>query len=122
MSLITLHIYLLALALFLVSATAIPRPPRDLQWSFDLYPGTSCNGTADPQAAFGSTKCRANLRSVASAYQLHHVAEGCRIEFFDNTMCDRADLAAVAKSSPGAPMCRPAGPVHRVGSYQVTCD
>ncbi|KAJ5152705.1 uncharacterized protein N7482_009183 [Penicillium canariense] len=104
------------------TATSFPLMPRDIQWSFDLYPTQACNGTADPHAGHGSTGCRADLNSVASAYTLNTVADGCRIEFYDNTMCDGNELSDIAgpMTSPGT--CRVPNLHRRYASYQVTCE
>lgn len=114
---------LLAIALFLNLTIAFPLIGRDIQWSFTLFPSASCNGTiGDPHAGSGSTGCRADLHSVASAYTLTTVAEGCRIEFFDNTMCNQNELSDLAGQITPADTCRVAGSSRRYGSYQVSCE
>lgn len=114
---------ILAIAFLLNLATAFPLISRDVQWSFTLYPSASCNGTiGDPHAGTGSTGCRADLQRVASAYTLTTVAEGCRIEFFDNTMCDQNELSDVAGQITPTDTCRMAGSRRRYGSYQVSCE
>jgi hypothetical protein len=114
---------LLAAALFLNLAAAFPLISREIQWSFTLFPSASCNGTAgDPHAGSGSTGCRADLHSVASAYTLNSIAEGCRIEFFDNTMCDQSELSDVAGQVNATDTCRMASSRRRYGSYQVSCQ
>ena len=118
----SLRLCLLAATLFLINmATAFPLISREVEWSFTLFP-TSCNATGDPHAGSGSTGCRADLNSVASAYTLNSIAEGCRIEFFDNTMCDETELSDVAGQVTPTNTCRMAGPRRRYGSYQVTCE
>ncbi|KAJ5852602.1 uncharacterized protein N7529_011987 [Penicillium soppii] len=113
---------ILAIAFFLNLAAAFPLINRDIQWSFTLFPSASCNGTAgDSHAGSGSTGCRANLHSVASAYTLNSIAEGCRIEFFDNTMCDQSELFDVAGQANATDTCRMASFKRRYGSYQVSC-
>ncbi|CAG7926378.1 unnamed protein product [Penicillium olsonii] len=114
---------ILATAFLLNLAAAFPLIGRDIQWSFTLFQSPSCNGTiGDPHAGSGSTGCRADLHSVASAYTLNTVAEGCRIEFFDNTMCDQNELSDVAGQITPTDTCRMAGPRRRYGSYQVSCE
>lgn len=117
--------YLLALAVLLITtATASPLTPRDPppQWSFDLFPARACNGTGDFHAGSGSTGCRADLSSVASAYRLTSVPEDCRIAFFDNTMCDTTELSDIASVLTSIESCRLPGLGRRYGSYRVTCD
>ncbi|KAJ5640081.1 uncharacterized protein N7484_007943 [Penicillium longicatenatum] len=70
----------------------------------------------------GSTGCRANLHSVASAYRLNTVAEGCQIEFFDNTMCDATETSDIAGPISSTGFCRVPELARRYGSYQVTCE
>ncbi|OQD90009.1 hypothetical protein PENANT_c002G04150 [Penicillium antarcticum] len=119
----SLRLCLLAATLFLINmTTAFPLMSRDIEWSFTLFPTSSCNATGDPHAGSGSTGCRADLNSVASAYTLYSVAEGCRIEFFDNTMCDETELSDVAGQVNSTNTCHMAGPRRRYGSYQVTCE
>ncbi|CAG7994116.1 unnamed protein product [Penicillium salamii] len=114
---------ILAVAILLNVAAAFPLIGRDVQWSFTLFQSASCNGTiGDPHAGSGSTGCRADLHSVASAYALNTVAEGCRIEFFDNTMCDQSELSDVAGQITPNETCRIAGSRRRFGSYQVSCE
>ncbi|KAJ5467767.1 hypothetical protein N7475_005519 [Penicillium sp. IBT 31633x] len=119
----TLRLCLLATTLFLNLSAAFPLMGRDVQWSFTLFPSPSCNGTiGDSHAGSGSTGCRADLHSVASAYTLNSVAQGCRIQFFDNTMCDENELSDVAEQVTAAHACRMPEARRRYGSYQVTCD
>ncbi|KAJ5399316.1 hypothetical protein N7501_001920 [Penicillium viridicatum] len=118
----TLRLCLLAVALFFNFSSAFPLISREVQWSFTLFPSPSCNGTiGDPHVGSGSTGCRADLPSVASAYTLNSVAEGCRIELFDNTMCDQNELSDIASQANATQTCRIAGTRRRYGSYQVTC-
>ncbi|CAI7636928.1 unnamed protein product [Penicillium viridicatum] len=95
----TLRLCLLAVALFFNFSSAFPLISREVQ----------CTG------------CRADLPSVASAYTLNSVAEGCRIELFDNTMCDQNELSDIASQANATQTCRIAGTRRRYGSYQVTC-
>ncbi|KAJ5130075.1 uncharacterized protein N7515_006114 [Penicillium bovifimosum] len=119
----TLRVCLLAAILFVNLSSAFPLIGRDVQWSFTLFPSPSCNGTiGDPHAGSGSTGCRADLHSVASAYTLNTIAQGCRIEFFDNTMCDAEELSDVAAQVTAAHTCRVPEARRRYGSYQVTCE
>lgn len=114
---------IVAIAMFLNLTAAFPLMGRDVQWSFTLFPSPSCNGTiGDPHAGSGSTGCRADLHSVASAYKLNTVAEGCRIEFFDNTMCDTNELSDIAGQITPTDTCRVADFRRRFGSYQVSCE
>ncbi|KAJ5695123.1 hypothetical protein N7536_005535 [Penicillium majusculum] len=118
----TLPLCLLAVTLFFNFSSAFPLISREVQWSFTLFPSPSCNGTiGDPHVGSGSTGCRADLHSVASAYTLNSVAEGCRIELFDNTMCDQNELSDIASQANATQTCRIAGTRRRYGSYQVTC-
>ncbi|EKV06794.1 MNNG and nitrosoguanidine resistance protein [Penicillium digitatum] len=118
----TLRLCLLAATLFFNFASAFPLISHGVQWSFTLFPSSSCNGTiGDPHFGSGSTGCRANLHSVASAYTLNSVAEGCHIELFDNTMCDQNELSDIASHVNATQICRVAGTRRRYGSYQVTC-
>ncbi|KAJ5835248.1 hypothetical protein N7447_001274 [Penicillium robsamsonii] len=118
----TLRLCLLAVTAFFNFSSAVPLVGRDIQWSFTLFPSPSCNGTiGDPHVGSGSTGCRANLPSVASAYTLNTVAEGCRIELFDNTMCDQNEFSDVTSQANATQTCRMAGTRRRYGSYQVTC-
>lgn len=117
--------YFLTIALLLLNtSTAFPLTLRDTpsQWSFDLYPTTTCDGPGDPHAGTGSTGCRADLNSVASAYKLNSVPEGCRIEFFDDTMCDSNEVSDIAGPLTSTESCRVPGSGRRYGSYRVTCD
>ncbi|KAJ5949912.1 hypothetical protein N7454_001496 [Penicillium verhagenii] len=71
----------------------------------------------------GSTGCRADLHSVASAYRLNLVADGCQIEFFDNTMCDATETTSdIAGPISNAGLCQVPELTRRYGSYQVTCE
>ncbi|KAJ5774059.1 hypothetical protein N7457_008955 [Penicillium paradoxum] len=118
-----LHACLLAATLFFNLSSAFPLMSRDVQWSFTLFPSPSCNGTlGDSHAGSGSTGCRADLHSVASAYTLNSVAQGCQIEFFDNTMCDGNELSDVADQITAVHTCRKSEARRRYGSYQVTCE
>ena len=117
-----LRSYLFALALFFVAISASPLQKREIQWSFDLFPSPQCNQTGDTHAGAGSTGCRADLNSVAAAFRLNTVAEGCHIDFFDNTMCDATEIADVAGPITSTSMCRIPGLNRRYGSYRVTCD
>ncbi|KAJ5691927.1 hypothetical protein N7462_001350 [Penicillium macrosclerotiorum] len=112
----------MVVCLLFSTSAAFPLLHRDVQWSFDLYPTTYCNGTADPHAGSGSTGCRADLDSVASSYTLNTVDEGCRIEFFDNTMCDGNEISDVAGPLTSTDTCRVPNLKRRFGSYQVTCE
>lgn len=115
--------YITALALFFAAAAASPLQQRDIQWSFDLFPTPQCNQTGDLHAGMGSTGCRANLHSVASAYRLNTVADGCHIEFFDNTMCDATETTSdIAGPISSTGFCRVPELTRRYGSYQVTCE
>ncbi|KAJ5726847.1 hypothetical protein N7493_005874 [Penicillium malachiteum] len=119
--------YLPTLALFLTAASASPFQRRDLQWSlewsFDLFPTIQCNQTGDLHTGIGSTGCRADLHSVASAYRLNQVSEGCQIEFFDNTMCDATETTSdITGPSANTGECQIPAFTRRYGSYQVTCD
>lgn len=109
--------------LFLVNLTiAFPFMKRGLQWSFDLYPSTQCGGEGegDLHTGIGSTGCRADLISMASAYRLNTIAPGCQVEFFENTMCEQAETSGVIVDlSAGAESCQ--STTQRFGSYQVTC-
>ncbi|OQD73714.1 hypothetical protein PENDEC_c014G06559 [Penicillium decumbens] len=112
----------LVAAALLLNVSAFPLHIRDtLEWKFDLFPTAQCNGTGDAHAGSGSTGCRANLPTEAAAYRLNSVAEGCHIQFFDNTMCDDSEMSVIA-----GPLitdtCHVPGSRHRYGSYQVTCD
>lgn len=110
-------------ALFFNLSAAFPLMSRDVQWSFTLFPSPSCNSTiGDLHAGSGSTGCRADLSTVASAYLLNSVAPGCQIELFDNTMCDGNELSDVADQITAAHTCRTAEARRRYGSYQVTCE
>ncbi|KAJ5188899.1 hypothetical protein N7491_005221 [Penicillium cf. griseofulvum] len=113
---------LLAVTLFFHFSSAFPLIGRNIQWSLTLFPSTSCNGTiGDPHVGSGSTGCRADLHSVASAYTLNSVAEGCRIVLFDNTMCEQNEFSDVASQANATQTCRISGARRRYGSYQVTC-
>lgn len=109
--------------LLLVNLTiAFPFMKRGIQWSFDLYPSTQCGGEGegDMHTGIGSTGCRANLTSMASAYRLNTIAPGCQVEFFENTMCEQAETSGVIVDlSAGAESCQ--STTQRFGSYQVTC-
>lgn len=115
---------LLAVALTILStATAFPLTNRDTQsWTFNLYPTTACNATGDVHTGIGSTGCRADLNSVAAAYKLTSVPEPCRIEFFDNTMCDATEGSDLAGPLTTLESCRIPGLGRRYGSYRVMCD
>lgn len=118
----TLRLCLLAVTLFFNFSSAFPLISREVQWSFTLFPSPSCNGTiGDPHVGSGSTGCRADLHSVASAYTLNSVADGCRIELFDNTMCDQNELSDIASQANATQTCHIAEARRRYGSYQVTC-
>jgi hypothetical protein len=108
--------------LFTTTTSAFPLFPRDIQWSFDLYPTQACNGTGELHAGSGSTGCRADLNTVASAYSLNTVADGCRIEFFDNTMCDGNEISDLAGPMTTTQTCRVPNLQRRYASYQVTCE
>ncbi|GLI74831.1 hypothetical protein PoHVEF18_003079 [Penicillium ochrochloron] len=108
--------------IFTTTTTAFPLFPRDIQWSFDLYPTQACNGTGELHAGSGSTGCRAHLDSVASAYTLNTVADGCRIEFYDNTMCDGNEISDLAGPMTTTQTCRVPNLQRRYASYQVTCE
>ncbi|KAJ5361184.1 hypothetical protein N7541_002028 [Penicillium brevicompactum] len=73
-------------------------------------------------SSVATTGCRADLHSVASAYKLNTVAEGCRIQFFDNTMCDTNELSDIAGQITPTDTCRVADFRRRFGSYQVSCE
>lgn len=110
------------LLLLLSAAAAFPLQSRDVEWSFNLFPTRQCNGTGDLQTGTGSTGCRANLPSIAAAYQVSSIAD-CRIDFFDNTMCDAPgvqDPTDVVLPSTNVQSCR-VPPKHHYGSYKVTC-
>ena len=122
MSSVTLYTYLLAVTLLLASiVTAFPFERRNVQWSFELNTSPTCNGTTDAHLGSGSTGCRADLQSVASAYKLNFIVEGCRIEFFDNTMCNPNEISDVAGSMTATETCRVPGLKRGFGSYMVTC-
>ncbi|KAJ5767512.1 hypothetical protein N7533_000095 [Penicillium manginii] len=110
--------------LFLVNmAIAFPFMKRGIQWSFDLYPSTQCGGnsTSDIHSGMGSTGCRANLNTMASAYRLNTMAPGCQVEYFENTMCEKSETSGVIVDlSAGVASCQ--ATTRRIGSYQVTCD
>jgi hypothetical protein len=110
--------------LFLVNmAIAFPFMKRGIQWSFDLYPSTQCDGEVsnDIHSGMGSTGCRADLNTMASAYRLNTIAPGCQVEFFENTMCEKSETSGVIVDlSAGAESCQ--ATTRRIGSYQVTCD
>ncbi|KAJ5116755.1 hypothetical protein N7456_001103 [Penicillium angulare] len=117
-----MHFSLPTLAVLLATATASPFQKRDIQWSFDLFPTSACNGTGDPYVGSGSTGCRADLSTVASAYRLNLVSDGCHIDFYDNTMCDATEPENDAASSLShAGTCRIPTLSRRYGSYRVTC-
>jgi hypothetical protein len=111
-------------ATLLMHASAFPLLHlRDTtEWKFELFPAAHCNGTADAHAGSGSTGCRANLPTEAAAYKLNAIAEGCRIQFFDNTMCDESEMSVIAGPLATSDTCRVPASGHRYGSYQVTCD
>ena len=112
----------LFVALLLVNTVnAIPVERRDVQWSFELHSDANCNSTGDVHFGAGSTGCRANLNSVASAYKLNLMAEGCQIEFFDNTMCDSTEISELARPGTTTKTCRVPGSERHFGSYMVTC-
>lgn len=119
-----LRTHILALALLFNVSTAFPLVSRDAprDWSFDLFPTAQCNGTGDQHAGTGSTGCRADLHSVASAHRLNAVAEGCRIEFFDNTMCGSDEVSDISGPMTSTESCRVPGHQRSYASYQVTCD
>lgn len=110
--------------LFLVNMTiAFPFMKRGIQWSFDLYPSTNCDGegTNDTHSGMGSTGCRADLNTMASAYRLNTMAPGCQVEFFENTMCEQSEtFGVIVDLSAGAESCQ--ATTQRFGSYQVTCE
>ncbi|KAJ5198550.1 uncharacterized protein N7498_007667 [Penicillium cinerascens] len=107
----------------LVNASAFPLHVRDaMEWNFDLFPTARCNGTGNAHTGSGSTGCRANLPTEAAAYRLNSIADGCRIQLFDNTMCDESEMSIVPGPLTTADTCRFPGSGHRYGSYQVTCD
>jgi hypothetical protein len=111
-----------AAAFFLVNlATIFPFMNRGIRWSFNLYPSTQCEGDGDIHSGMGSTGCRANLNTIASAYRLNTVAQGCQMELFENTMCEQSESSGFVDLSTGAESCR-APTTRRYGSYQVTCD
>ncbi|KAJ5151680.1 hypothetical protein N7492_009975 [Penicillium capsulatum] len=117
---------LLQTTLLLVATTAaFPLQSRDIQWSFNLFPTAQCNGTGHLESGPGSTGCRANLPSIAAAYHVTSIADDCRIEFFDNTMCDTPSVQEptdLVSSSANVQACRIPSTQHRYGSYRVTCD
>lgn len=109
--------------LFVQIATAFPLINRDTPtWSFNLYPTTACNATGDLHTGTGSTGCRADLHSVAAAYKLTSIPEPCRVEFFDNTMCDAAEGSDLAGPLTMMDSCWIPGPERSYGSYRVVCD
>lgn len=115
-----LHSYLVLLVL--ATATAFPLQSRDVQWSFDLFPTRQCNGTGDHQIGTGSTGCRAKLPSIAAAYKVSSLAD-CRIDFFDNTMCETStpqEFTDAVLPSATLQTCR-VPYKHHYGSYKVTC-
>ncbi|EPS26426.1 hypothetical protein PDE_01362 [Penicillium oxalicum 114-2] len=112
---------ILTLAALSLTTNAFPLFSRDLQWSFNFFPTDACNGTSELHIGSGSTGCRADLGSVASAYTLNMVPDGCRIEFYDNTMCDRAELSDLAGPMTRLQVCRVPNLRRRYASYQVTC-
>lgn len=111
-------------ASLLINASAFPllHLREATQWNFDLFPTVRCNGTADVHTGSGSTGCRANLPTEAAAYRLNAISEGCRIQFFDNTMCDESEMSVIAGPLTTSETCRVPTSGHRYGSYQVTCD
>lgn len=112
-----------ALLQTLSTTTAFPLTNRDTPaWSFNLYPTQACNATGDLHTGTGSTGCRADLHSVAAAYKLTSIPEPCRIEFFDNTMCDSAEGSDLAGPLTSLEACRIPGLGRRYGSYRVVCD
>ncbi|KAJ5594645.1 uncharacterized protein N7459_000853 [Penicillium hispanicum] len=118
----TLYTYFAAVALLLANiVTAFPLERRGVDWSFELHPFANCTGAPDLHYGSGSTGCRADLDSVASAYTLNGVADGCRIDFFDNTMCDASEMSDVVGPMTPTATCRVAGSKRRFGSYLVTC-
>ena len=119
-----LHTLLLAVALILATVSAVPLQTRDVAWSFRLFPTAECNGPGDPHSGRDSTGCRANLPSIAAAYQVDFIAGDCRVEFFDNTMCEPSsapDPVDVAYAANNVQSCRVPASMHRYGSYKVTC-
>ncbi|KAJ5117484.1 hypothetical protein N7448_011116 [Penicillium atrosanguineum] len=94
---------------------------RGIRWSFDLYPSTQCEGDGQKHSGMGSTGCRADLNTLASAYRLNTVVQGCQMELFENTMCEHSEPSDMVDLSTGANCCR-APTTRRYGSYQVTCD
>ncbi|KAJ5624799.1 hypothetical protein N7510_001108 [Penicillium lagena] len=111
----------LVAALYFIGASAFPMLPRNPPWSFTLYQGTDCSGNSSLYEGTGGTGCRADLIDVAPAYMLHsQIGDGCRIEFFDNTMCDSYEITDIAGPRNPTDMCK--APGRHVGSYQVSCD
>jgi hypothetical protein len=119
---IVLCAFATAAFLFTTTTTAFPLFAQDIQWSFDLYESKACNGTGELHAGSGSTGCRADLNTLAAGYTLDTVADGCRIEFFDNTMCDRNEIFDVAGPMTKTQMCLMPHIYRRYASYQVTCE
>ncbi|KAJ5633268.1 hypothetical protein N7490_009607 [Penicillium lividum] len=119
---LALRSYFIALALLLATTSASPLNKREIQWSFDLFPTSQCNQTGDHHTGMGSTGCRADLNSVASAYRLNMVSEGCHIEFFDNTMCDATETTSDIADPLNTGFCRVPELTRRYGSYRVTCE
>ena len=118
-----MHFSIPTVALLLATATCSPLQKRDIQWSFDLFPTASCNGTGDSYSGTGTTGCRADLNTVASAYRLNLVSEGCHIDFYDNTMCDATDPENDAASPiSNTRTCRVPTLNRKYGSYRVTCE
>ncbi|KAJ5885401.1 hypothetical protein N7495_009911 [Penicillium taxi] len=106
----------------LMTASAIPLQTRQVQWSFDLYPTKDCTSGGDTHSGSGSTGCRADLSSVASAYRLNTVDQGCTVQFFDNTMCEEeSESPDVAGPATSTDVCHLLDSKRRYGSYQVTC-
>jgi hypothetical protein len=111
-----------AAAFFAVNLATIFRfTNRDNRWSFHLYPSTTCEDDGDFHSGMGSTGCRADLRTLAFAYRLNTVAQGCQMELFENTMCEQSETSGMVDLSIGANFCQ--GPTsRRYGSYRVTCN
>lgn len=116
-----MHFSIPVLAL-LATASASPFQKRDIQWSFDLFPTAQCSETGDLHAGVGSTGCRADLDSVASAYRLNLLSQGCQIKFFENTMCDATETTSdITGPVSTEGICSVLDSERRYGSYQVTC-
>ncbi|KAJ5469332.1 hypothetical protein N7539_008950 [Penicillium diatomitis] len=120
-TILTTLLFILATLTLSSTTFAFPLFRRDIQWSFNLFPTDACDGPSELHIGTGSTGCRADLGSVASAYTVNVIPEGCRIEFYDNTMCDRNELSDLAGPMTRTQVCRVPNLHRRYASYRVTC-